>query len=160
MDGEHIFSAAIVLVMVCIAFPCTTHDTAAMDSGLDLLHRIADRGNNHIGARYQLLVHLRSAISIISNASSGPLLPVHDRDSHNNATLEITSPVETTAMSLPPNVREGMLVFPLVDNTVLGRIVDELNAGDLGDLGDFRLWEEGYMNSDLSMEYDITSNIS
>jgi hypothetical protein len=62
MDGEHIFSAAIVLVMVCIAFPADEHNTAAMNAGLDLLRGMAERGNSHMGARYELLAHLRNVI--------------------------------------------------------------------------------------------------
>jgi hypothetical protein len=62
MDGEHIFSAAIVLVMVCVAFPTSSSNTAAMNAGLDLLRGMAERGNSHMGARYELLAHLRNVI--------------------------------------------------------------------------------------------------
>ncbi|KAK5653406.1 hypothetical protein OQA88_8891 [Cercophora sp. LCS_1] len=60
MDGEHVFSAAIVLVMVCAAFPEKETSKKAMDVGLDLLRGMAQRGSNgHMGARYQLLAKLR-----------------------------------------------------------------------------------------------------
>lgn len=62
MDGEHIFSAAIVLVMACVAFPSDDRNTAAMNAGLDLLRGMAERGNSHMGARYELLAHLRNVI--------------------------------------------------------------------------------------------------
>ncbi|KAB5518176.1 fungal-specific transcription factor [Coniochaeta sp. 2T2.1] len=62
MDGEHIFSAAIVLVMACVAFPTQPGNTAAMNTGLDLLRGMAERGNSHMGARYELLAHLRNVI--------------------------------------------------------------------------------------------------
>jgi proline utilization trans-activator len=62
MDGEHIFSAAIVLVMACVAFPSDERNTAAMNAGLDLLRGMAERGNSHMGARYELLAHLRNVI--------------------------------------------------------------------------------------------------
>lgn len=62
MDGEHIFSAAIVLVMACVAFPTNPSNTAAMNAGLDLLRGMAERGNSHMGARYELLAHLRNVI--------------------------------------------------------------------------------------------------
>ena len=71
MDGEHIFSATIVLVMMCIAFPAHTATTQAMNAGLDLLRGMAERGNSHMGARYELLVHLRS--SSIPGDSEAPL---------------------------------------------------------------------------------------
>ncbi|KAK4445132.1 proline utilization trans-activator [Podospora aff. communis PSN243] len=60
MDGEHVFSAAIVLVMVCAAFPTRPSTTHAMNTGLDLLRDMAERGwNSHMKARYELLAHLR-----------------------------------------------------------------------------------------------------
>ncbi|POR32016.1 Uncharacterized protein TPAR_07755, partial [Tolypocladium paradoxum] len=50
MDGEHIFSATIVLVMVCAAFPSNAANTAAMNAGLGLLRSMGERGNSHMGA--------------------------------------------------------------------------------------------------------------
>ena len=62
MDGEHVFSAAIVLVMVCAAFPADDSNTAAMNAGLDLLDIMAVKGvNSDVAARYDLLARLRSA---------------------------------------------------------------------------------------------------
>ena len=69
MDGEHIFSAAIVLVMACIAFPSDARNMAAMNAGLDLLRGMAERGNSHMGARYELLAHLRNVI--VPNGGGG-----------------------------------------------------------------------------------------
>ncbi|KAK1751030.1 fungal-specific transcription factor [Echria macrotheca] len=61
MDGEHVFSAAIVLVLVCAAFPSEDRSIHAMNAGLDLLRDMAERGSNsHMAARYELLAHLRS----------------------------------------------------------------------------------------------------
>ncbi len=62
MDSEHIFSAAIVLAMVCIAFPTNLLNTNAMRAGLELLRGMAQRGNSHMAARYELLEHLRSVV--------------------------------------------------------------------------------------------------
>lgn len=61
MDGEHIFSATIVLVMMCIAFPANPTNTQAMNAGLGLLRGMAERGNSHMGARYELLAEIRSS---------------------------------------------------------------------------------------------------
>ncbi|KAK1834469.1 fungal-specific transcription factor [Podospora conica] len=62
MDGEHVFSAAIVLVMICAAFPADESNTAAMNVGLDLLDVMAVKGvNSHMAARYDLLTRLRAA---------------------------------------------------------------------------------------------------
>ncbi|KAK3938192.1 fungal-specific transcription factor [Diplogelasinospora grovesii] len=62
MDGEHVFSAAIVLVMVCVAFPTSQANTSAMNAGLDLLQGMAERGNSHMGARYELLAHVKAVL--------------------------------------------------------------------------------------------------
>ncbi|KAM7211540.1 fungal-specific transcription factor [Rhypophila decipiens] len=61
MDGEHIFSATIVLVMMCIAFPANPVNTKAMNDGLGLLRGMAERGNSHMGARYEMLAQIRSS---------------------------------------------------------------------------------------------------
>ncbi|KAG8156334.1 hypothetical protein KVR01_013786 [Diaporthe batatas] len=60
MDSEYAFSAAIVLVMVCVAFPEDTQNTESMNAALDLLRGISRRGNSHLAARYRLLAHLRA----------------------------------------------------------------------------------------------------
>ncbi|GJN71218.1 transcriptional activator [Purpureocillium lilacinum] len=60
MDGEHIFSATIVLVMVCAAFPPDAASAAATETGLGLLRAMGERGNSHMGARYELLASLHS----------------------------------------------------------------------------------------------------
>lgn len=119
MDGEHAFSAAIVLVMICVAFPASRQDVTAMDQALELLRGMADRGNTHIGARYQLLSHLRSLISPPpSNAAS------------------------VSVASVPqPNTS-------FVD-------VSQVLSYDAGNV-DFGLWEEGYTNPDLDIDFDLT----
>ncbi|KAM7184250.1 fungal-specific transcription factor [Naviculisporaceae sp. PSN 640] len=61
MDGEHIFSATIVLVMMCVAFPTNPANTQAMNAGLTLLRGMAERGNSHMSARYELLAQIRSS---------------------------------------------------------------------------------------------------
>ena len=62
MDGEHAFSATIVLVMVCGAFSTNMDTIRAMNAGLDLLRDMSQRGNSHMGARYELLAHLKSIL--------------------------------------------------------------------------------------------------
>ncbi|CAI4216611.1 unnamed protein product [Parascedosporium putredinis] len=59
MDGDHVFSAAIALVMACVAFPTDASNTAAMEGGLTLLKTMSARGNTHIAARYELLDNIR-----------------------------------------------------------------------------------------------------
>lgn len=60
MDSDYAFSAAMVLVMVCVAFPADAQNTESMNAGLDLLRGISRRGNSHLAARYRLLAHLRA----------------------------------------------------------------------------------------------------
>jgi proline utilization trans-activator len=75
MDGEHAFSATIVLVVVCGAFP-TNHGTLkAMDAGLDLLRGMSQRGNSHMGARHELLAHLKSIL--MPGAGPSPTVGSH-----------------------------------------------------------------------------------
>ena len=62
MDGEHAFSAAIVLVMVCVAFPYELETARAMNDALSILENMANNCNHHIAARWQLLVQLSSMI--------------------------------------------------------------------------------------------------
>lgn len=60
MDSEHAFSAAIVLVMVCVAFPTSPQNIKAMNAALELLRGMSQRGNSHMAARHELLAHLRA----------------------------------------------------------------------------------------------------
>lgn len=60
MDSEHAFSAAIVLVMVWVSFPTNSQNRKSMDSALELLRGMSQRGNSHMAARYELLEHLKA----------------------------------------------------------------------------------------------------
>jgi proline utilization trans-activator len=120
MDGEHAFSAAIVLVMVCVAFPASRSDIASMDQALELLRGMAEKGNTYIAARHQLLSDLRSLISLPS------------------------ANIATT----PPAVAMSQQNTTFVD-------VDQMLSYDVGDV-DLGLWEEGYMNPDYDIQFDLT----
>lgn len=60
MDSEHAFSAAIVLVMVCVAFPVNQQNTDSMNAALELLRSMSQKGNSHMAARFELLDRLRA----------------------------------------------------------------------------------------------------
>jgi len=62
MDGEHAFSAALVLVMANVAFPYNERDATSVEQALSLLKSMAEKGNEYIRARHALLVSLRSAL--------------------------------------------------------------------------------------------------
>ena len=70
MDGEHVVSATIVLVMVCVAFPVTADNIAAMHAGLRLLRDMGERGNSHMAARYNLLSSVVQAEGVGGISSS------------------------------------------------------------------------------------------
>ncbi len=63
MDTEHAFSAAILLLMVCAAFPHDPANAVAFHDGLTLLASMGHRGNHHIGARCQVLRQLAADIA-------------------------------------------------------------------------------------------------
>lgn len=70
MDTEHAFSAAIVLVMVYVAFPSNQQNTKSMNAALELLRGMSQRGNSHMAARYELLDNLRA--TFIPDTTSTP----------------------------------------------------------------------------------------
>lgn len=135
MDGEHCFSAAIVLILVCLAFPYNEEDFAAMDSSMRLLALTVDRGNSNMASRLQLLEQVRSIIT----TPIGVPLPAHvpfymgsDEPAHNTQ----PNPMVTS--------------FPHVN-------LDELWATSSSDnFADFNLWEEGYTTQDPHIEYDLS----
>jgi proline utilization trans-activator len=131
MDGEHIFSAALVLVMVCLSFPYDAQSTAAMNAALVLLQRMADRGNSKMLDRYELLSGVRSKIT-----NRGVAIDILQ-----------TSPVVTdNSLLIDPTAS----TFPHVDNSTLGDLFYDTNTMD------FELWEEGYTNQDMNFEQDLT----
>ncbi|KAK3371036.1 fungal-specific transcription factor [Lasiosphaeria ovina] len=166
MDGEHVFSAAIVLVLACAALPANATSTRAMNAGLGLLRAMAERGNSHMGTRYELLAHLRSVF--MPAADSSPHTPV----------LYYSSPVAgfsptgstanaagapTTSFGLAPAghgdytaaaaAADDMAMFVMTDAAGLP---DEPFLDDMGNGTDFMLWEEGFANPALDAGYDLT----
>jgi proline utilization trans-activator len=60
IDGEQAFSAALLLVMVNLAFPYGEMNAAAMDTALQVLQRMAERGNRYVRACHTLLTKIRA----------------------------------------------------------------------------------------------------
>ncbi|KAI8214809.1 Proline utilization trans-activator [Colletotrichum sp. SAR 10_76] len=172
MDGEHVFSASIVLVMVCVVFPTNASNMLAMNAGLDLLRGMGERGNSYMGARYELLANLRSAVMSEANT--------HLEQQSLGAFPTTFSPTESLmpAGVIPPNVAmlpvngmggdgnllamryslgggQNMVVgaervtFPVVDNSALGEpFYDE----SVSTVMDFGLWEEGFADPAMAMD--------
>jgi proline utilization trans-activator len=133
MDGEHCFSAAIVLVLVCLAFPFNEEGFTAMDSALRMLQLMVDRGNANMAPRLQLLQQVRSCIS----TPVGIKLPVEFTPSSNDVLQNA---------HLDPMIFSS---FPHLNNAALGELWLDSSPGD------FSLWEEGYTSQDPHMEYDL-----
>lgn len=90
MDSEHAFSAAIVLVMVWVSFPTNPQNKKAMDSALELLRSMSQRGNSHMAARYELLEHLKTTFMPDAGAVTTP-------------TLAKPSPIPAKAFDMSPS---------------------------------------------------------
>jgi hypothetical protein len=63
MDTEHAFSATLILLMVCAAFPPDPANKASLCDALALLAGMWNRGNDHIGTRYLALHRLAADIA-------------------------------------------------------------------------------------------------
>ncbi|KAM0248510.1 hypothetical protein ACHAQJ_009447 [Trichoderma viride] len=100
IDGEQAFSAALLLVMVNIAFPYNETDASAMNMALNVLQTIAEKGNRYIKACHLLLTKIKSTIksnqlSIVGEDGQGQI-----RDQSPNITL---SQSDAILPGLPPN---------------------------------------------------------
>ncbi|RDA89500.1 hypothetical protein CP533_6808 [Ophiocordyceps camponoti-saundersi (nom. inval.)] len=138
MDGEHIFSASIVLVMACAAFPANAANSMAMQTGLGLLRYLGERGNSHIGARYELLLalHAGAGRALSSTSSSSP------------------SPPPPPSSTAPAAVPEALASFPAVDNSFLDQPLHDDSGMDL------YLWEEGFACPTMDLDFDLAQRTS
>ncbi|KAH8689332.1 fungal-specific transcription factor domain-containing protein [Talaromyces proteolyticus] len=71
IDGEQAFSAALLLVMVNIAFPYTEMNASTMDMALLVLQSMAEKGNKYIRACHDLLTKIRSTIKPNTTPAQG-----------------------------------------------------------------------------------------
>lgn len=80
LDGEYVFSAALLLIMVNAAFPLNEGNARTMETALSLLRSMADRGNTYLSSRHSLLLELRAAIEPKSSTSVADhiALPAND----------------------------------------------------------------------------------
>lgn len=90
LDGEYIFSAALLLVMVNAAFPSNETSARAMETALNLLRGMADRGNTYLDSRHSLLLELRAAI--------GPR-PAEEKDTDTTGSLIAGQKTPVTPMT-------------------------------------------------------------
>lgn len=169
MDSEHAFSAAIVLVMVCVAFPANQQNTQSMNAGLELLRSMSQRGNSHMAARYDVLAHLRAtfmpdavppptARSSFSQQSFHQASPNTASPSNPSASYGLSSQGQTTTGFMPSahggyNVASGltrpnmaqMPDFSFLTNPSLGEgMFYDVDMNPLAGNTDF--WEEAFAN--------------
>ncbi|KAL1652259.1 Transcriptional activator [Diplodia intermedia] len=135
MDGEHIFSAAIVLVMANLAFPHNEHDHVALEKALDVLRGMAEKGNGHIRARHELLIKLRGMTAADPTASVPAV-----------AGRKIAAP---PALALPDESEGGMPP----EATMQPFDIDAALPG-MQYTGDVNLWEEGYGDWGPAVDFD------
>lgn len=183
MDSEHLYSASIVLVMVCGAFPSNYEAMKAMNAGLDLLQGISQRGNSHMGARYELLAHLKSILmpgtGTLSTVSSFPptkaaVAPIFGMSIRSEGDPQTTNNTVNTAsqnqgmmvLGHVPNVGGANLGFgstfgfasstEIVANHAFGDMFYDVDANfgsSVGGTDDSMLWEEGFADP---VGYDLT----
>ncbi|KAG9785189.1 hypothetical protein KCU88_g2484, partial [Aureobasidium melanogenum] len=148
MDGEHAFSASLILVMVNVAFPYNERDEKAMEAALFVLQSMAEKGNEYIQARLSLLLNLRASI--------GPRASTYRN--------QLQTPVGLPDHQLgEPNLGLQYASFPFVSQVTLPDTSPQLDvhfqpfqdvALDLETEDDPTFWEE--IQKNINMDIDST----
>ncbi|KAJ6080524.1 hypothetical protein N7467_010277 [Penicillium canescens] len=156
LDGEYIFSAALLLVMVNAAFPPNETSARAMETALNLLRGMADRGNTYLGSRHSLLLELRAAIVTRSAAndtdrasSAGLKVPLTPTTEHGTS---LTEEKEDMASQLGAS----QVLAPGWPQNELPSFRDIAFQFDLND--DPALWEGALDQIDIDMDTDWIEN--
>ncbi|KEY80002.1 transcription factor C6 [Aspergillus fumigatus] len=142
LDGEYIFSAALLLVMVNAAFPHNETNARTMDMALNLLRSMADRGNTYLGSRHSLLLELQASIGSNQVAQgrvdfNAPVTPISTQQ---------RSPPQT--IGIGEDARVGHSDWPSQQH-----ITFNLDIND-----DPGLWEEVLGQIDIDMDTDWIEN--
>jgi hypothetical protein len=82
IDGEQAFSAALLLVMVNIAFPYREMNASAMDTALQVLQSMAEKGNKYIRACHALLNKISASKKPVSAPGEAEADPGRGEASH------------------------------------------------------------------------------
>ena len=145
MDGEHVFSASIVLVMACASLPDSETNTSSMNVGLGLLRSMAERGNSYMAARYELLAHLRDAVVVgaANAATDTPAAETDDADTnhvngHGGDEATHLEPIESSFLAMSEEALEEMVYD---GNEVTGI--------------DFGLWDGGFTDDGGVVDWDM-----
>ncbi|KAL1960873.1 hypothetical protein VTO42DRAFT_5856 [Malbranchea cinnamomea] len=182
MDGEHAFSAAIILVMINIAFPYNARDRAAMNQALDVLNGMAEKGNAHIRSLHRLLLQLCSTVgpasyetphddSATASAAPMPLTNTHVQDNGpRQARPDSHSPIPSSSTphhAPPPEnpfaaflAAQQQFMTPATpagvsgNDAATGAVIPHEFLSFENTTADATLWEEGYGTFDMGMEFD------
>ncbi|KAJ6041628.1 uncharacterized protein N7446_010492 [Penicillium canescens] len=151
LDGEYIFSAALLLVMVNAAFPHNDTNDWAMGAALNLLQSMADRGNTYLGSRHSLLLELQTAIGI-KPAMSGADRLSPPRNVPTTPKSERPAGLGTEEADAHPPVLEGIWQQP-PDFSSLEDISFPFDVND-----DPALWEGALNEIDIDMDTEWIEN--
>jgi len=108
MDGEHAFSAALVLITADAAFPHNERDATSVVQALSVLKGMAEKGNEYIRARHALLLSLRSALS---RQARGRPTGSHDQSFEEGAATDTTFEDSVSILSEPETPRPTFQQF-------------------------------------------------
>ncbi|KAJ5917726.1 hypothetical protein N7454_010101 [Penicillium verhagenii] len=152
LDGEYIFSAALLLVMVNAAFPLNEPNARAMETALSLLRSMADRGNTYLSSRHSLLLELRAAIEPTCNSS------ISIADDIRSPTSDLATPKSILTDPDPNPEQNGAPVAAEVwqHPPDLPPLQDISFQFDLND--DSALWEGALDRIDIDMDTDWIEN--
>ncbi|KAF7595215.1 Transcriptional activator [Aspergillus hancockii] len=146
LDGEYIFSAALLLLMVNAAFPRNETNVRAMETALNLLRGMADRGNTYLGSRHSLLLELQSTVGL-------------NRAKREDVVVEAPVTPNSTQQPTPStNVigEQQPVVSPWPLQQDLPSMRDITFNFDIND--DPGLWEEVLHQIDIDMDTDWIEN--
>lgn len=164
LDGEYIFSAALLLVMVNAAFPPNETSARAMETALDLLRGMADRGNTYLDSRHSLLLELWAAIgprraeekdtdAAISLAAGqkGPVTPMSE-----NAANPSANPSDDVSDLSAESSASQVPTYNWPEQPDIPSFRDIAFQFDLND--DTALWEGALDQIDIDMDTDWIEN--
>ncbi|KAF3389155.1 Proline utilization trans-activator [Penicillium rolfsii] len=149
LDGDYIFSAALLLVMVNAAFPYNEANMRSMEVALSLLRNMADRGNTYLGSRHALLLELRAAIDPKPTVPDNVEQPVPGGGIPD--TPKIHGP-ESPRMEVPTPHPPPVMIDDWLDPLEFPSLEDISFQIDLDD--DPALWEGALDQIDIDMDTD------
>ncbi|KAJ5483079.1 hypothetical protein N7539_006525 [Penicillium diatomitis] len=148
LDGDYIFAAALLLVMVNAAFPYNEANERSMDMALNLLRKMANKGNAYLESRHALLLELRTAIDPQCNGNTeqnpNPDLQVRDNPNSDRAPSSGAAAADPETPPIALNDWQQASLFPSFGNASLQISLDD----------DPALWEGALDQINIDMDTD------